>query len=102
MKLSSLLFVTLFAANGAAFAPLSYRTHSVRDLLIVLKEAPEKEELKPAMSTDEKIKQDFESEENSPAKIDAVAKGQQAEDDKIDETKKFDPTTLWTDHSGKF
>jgi hypothetical protein len=100
----------LLVASGAAFAPPSCRFK--RELLIVaMSDAPQKEEVIRTVSADdnhkasvdEKIKQDFESHENSPAKIDSASRGKvQSSFDEIDETKVFDPTTLWTDHSSKF
>jgi hypothetical protein len=106
MKLS-LLFTTFFVTNSAAFAPSPRR--SGRTLLIVtMSDAAEKEEaIKPNGSVDDKIKLELESDENSPAKIDAASMGRvegtrSSSFDEIDETKVFDPTTLWTDHSAKF
>jgi len=112
MKLSLLLFA-LFATTAAAFVPQYYAPRRA-PFAVILKGTPEKE-VRPntdtAADTDERIKQEFESDENSPAKIQAAAKGEdpEAKDDEESEDKnpepnekRFDPLSLWTDHSSNF
>ena len=111
MKLSLLLIVFALAPVAGAFVPPLH--HHRRVSFVVLNgEVQEREQTvdnTAATRADDKIKQEFEFDENSPAKMEAAARGQ-VEEQKEEENKnaeekkdkKFDPLSLWTSHSGQF
>lgn len=113
MKLSLLpIALALVPASGAFVAPFQH--HHRVSFVVRNGQAPsKKQQIERVDDTvvahvDDKIKQEFESDENSPAKMEAAAKGHADEQNKEKnentekKEKRFDPLSLWTDHSGKF
>jgi len=108
MKLSVLLLIVLIPAASAFVT--QKQQHARKPAFLGLKDAAKQADERQTNKVDhhsehskeaidQRISEQFESDENSPATIDAASKGSEPEEkpDRI-----FDPTKLWTSHSQNF